>query len=122
MVDPPTGVGLLNHRATAQVEIRPSNSTIRVELIVSVRRNRIAEEKLRRDLPIITTEHAAGELEEKGFTDAIALDTWDSVFVTKGDHRLRITSMPGQHGPGIVDFALPPVMGSMSPYGLPGVK
>ncbi|HZH34020.1 MAG TPA: MBL fold metallo-hydrolase [Pyrinomonadaceae bacterium] len=27
--------------------------------------------------------------------------------------RLRITSMPGQHGPGIVDFALPPVMGSV---------
>jgi L-ascorbate metabolism protein UlaG (beta-lactamase superfamily) len=35
------------------------------------------------------------------------------VTVTKGQHRLRITSMPGQHGPGIVDFALPPVMGSM---------
>jgi L-ascorbate metabolism protein UlaG (beta-lactamase superfamily) len=75
--------------------------------------DRIAEEKLRHDLPIITTEHAAGELEEKGFTGAVALDTWDSVLVTKGQHRLRITSMPGQHGPGIVDFALPPVMGSM---------
>lgn len=75
--------------------------------------DRIAEEQLRKDLPIITTEHAAGELKEKGFTAAIPLDTWDSVVVEKGSSRIRISSMPGQHGPGIVDFALPPVMGSM---------
>ena len=75
--------------------------------------DQIVEEKLRKDLPIITTEHAAGELKEKGFTAAIALDTWDSIAVENGRNRVRITSMPGQHGPGIVDFALPPVMGSM---------
>ena len=75
--------------------------------------DQIVEEKLRRDLPIITTEHAAGELKEKGFTMPIALDTWDSITVENGRNRVRITSMPGQHGPGIVDFALPPVMGSM---------
>jgi L-ascorbate metabolism protein UlaG (beta-lactamase superfamily) len=75
--------------------------------------DRIAEEKLRKDLPIITTEHAADELKEKGFTAAVPLDTWDAVVVEKGSARIRITSMPGQHGPGIVDFALPPVMGSM---------
>ena len=75
--------------------------------------DQIVEEKLRKDLPIITTEHAVGELKEKGFTAGIALDTWDSVSVEAPSARLRITSMPGQHGPGIVDFALPPVMGSM---------
>ena len=75
--------------------------------------DRIVEEKLRKDLPIITTEHAAGELKDKNFTAPVALDTWDSVTVEKGDARVRITSMPGQHGPGIVDFALPPVMGSI---------
>ena len=75
--------------------------------------DRIAEEKLRKDLPIITTEHAADELKDKGFTAAVPLDTWDSVVVEKGNSRVRISSMPGQHGPGIVDFALPPVMGSM---------
>ena len=75
--------------------------------------DQIVEEKLRKNLPIITTEHAAGELKDKGFTNTIALDTWDAVAVEAGETRLRITSMPGQHGPGIVDFALPPVMGSM---------
>lgn len=75
--------------------------------------DQIVEEKLRRDLPIITTEHATSELKEKGFTAAVALDTWDSVNVEGPRARVRITSMPGQHGPGIVDFALPPVMGSM---------
>jgi len=75
--------------------------------------DQIVEERLQKDLPIITTEHAAGELGDKGFTAAQALDTWDSVLVTKGDSRVRITSMPGQHGPGPVDFFLPPVMGSM---------
>lgn len=75
--------------------------------------DQIVEEKLRKDLPIITTDHAAGELREKGFTQPIALDTWGSVTVEDGNTRVKITSMPGKHGPGIVDFALPPVMGSM---------
>jgi len=75
--------------------------------------DQIVEKKLRKDLPIITTQHAADELREKGFTAPIALDTWDSVTVEDGSTRVKITSMPGQHGPGIVDFALPPVMGSI---------
>lgn len=75
--------------------------------------DRIAEERLQKDLPIITTEHAAGELTDKGFTAPVALDTWDAVTVERGDTRVRITSMPGKHGPAIVDKFLPPVMGSM---------
>jgi len=79
--------------------------------------DRIAEERLRKDLPIITTEHAASELEEKGFTAAVALDTWDAVSVEKGDARVRLTSMPGKHGPSVTEFFLPPVMGSMLEFG-----
>lgn len=75
--------------------------------------DQIVEEKLRKDLPIITTEHAVEELKDKGFNAGIAVDTWESVTVEGPRARVRITSMPGQHGPGIVDFALPPVMGSM---------
>jgi L-ascorbate metabolism protein UlaG (beta-lactamase superfamily) len=75
--------------------------------------DQVVEEKLRKDLPIITTEHATAELRDKGFSEAVALDTWESIVVDKGEAQVRITSMPGQHGPGIVDFALPPVMGSM---------
>lgn len=79
--------------------------------------DRIAEERLRKDLPIITTEHAASELKDKGFTAAVALDTWDAVNVSKGDARARLTSMPGKHGPSVTEFFLPPVMGSMLEFG-----
>ena len=75
--------------------------------------DRVAEERLRKDVPIVTTEHAAGELKDKGFTAPVALDTWDSVTVEKGLARVRVTSMPGRHGPPVVEKFLPPVMGSM---------
>jgi L-ascorbate metabolism protein UlaG (beta-lactamase superfamily) len=75
--------------------------------------DRVAEERLQKDLPIITTEHAAGELSDKGFTAPIALDTWESVAVVKGGARIDVTSMPGRHGPPVVEKFLPPVMGSM---------
>src|SRR5215211_1775065 len=38
-------------------------------------------ERRRKYAPIGTTEHAAGELKEKGFTGTVSLDTWDSVIV-----------------------------------------
>jgi L-ascorbate metabolism protein UlaG (beta-lactamase superfamily) len=75
--------------------------------------DRVVEERLRKDVPIITTEHAAGELKGKGFTEAIALETWDAVSAEKNGARVRVTSMPGRHGPPIVEKFLPPVMGSM---------
>ncbi|HEX8709956.1 MAG TPA: MBL fold metallo-hydrolase [Pyrinomonadaceae bacterium] len=75
--------------------------------------DRVVEERLQKDLPIITTEHAVSEIKEKGFTAGIALDTWDSVTVSKGTASVRLTSMPGKHGPALVDKFLPPVMGSM---------
>src|ERR671917_1914982 len=43
--------------------------------------DRVAEERLRKDLPIITTEHAASELKDKSFTPPVALDTWQGVTV-----------------------------------------
>ena len=73
----------------------------------------IAEERLRKDLPIITTRHAAGELKDKGFTALTALDTWESATVQKGEAAARVTAMPGKHGPVMVEPFLPTVMGSM---------
>jgi L-ascorbate metabolism protein UlaG (beta-lactamase superfamily) len=75
--------------------------------------DRVAEERLRKDVPIVTTEHAASELKEKDFTAPVALDTWDSVAFEKNGSRVRVTSMPGRHGPPVVEKFLPPVMGSM---------
>src|SRR5919107_3481949 len=75
--------------------------------------DRIAEERLRKDVPIVTTEHAAGELKDKGFTATVALDTWDAFTAKKNGARVRVTSMAGRHGPPVVEKFLPPVMGSM---------
>lgn len=73
----------------------------------------LVEEKLDTELPIVTTHHAADKLADKGFHRTYPLDTWDTITISKGDVRLDITSMPGRHGPPIVEKALPPVMGSM---------
>jgi L-ascorbate metabolism protein UlaG (beta-lactamase superfamily) len=73
----------------------------------------IAEERLRKDLPIVTTAHAARTLRKRGFTETVALDTWQSVDVRKQGASVRISAMPGQHGPALVHRLLPPVMGSM---------
>jgi L-ascorbate metabolism protein UlaG (beta-lactamase superfamily) len=75
--------------------------------------DQVAEQKLQKDLPIISTEHAASELKNKGFTAPTALETWESAIVKKGETTVQITSLPGKHGPAIVDAFLPPVMGSM---------
>ena len=79
--------------------------------------DRVAEKELDRTLPIITTPHAAAYLEGKGFRPPEALDTWESVTVRKGEARLRVTAMPGTHGPGPLGKILPPVMGSMLEFG-----
>ena len=75
--------------------------------------DQIVERRLDKRLPIITTHHAAAKLRAKGFREARGMETWETFTVEKGDARLRITSMPGKHGPGAVNFLLPPVMGSM---------
>lgn len=73
----------------------------------------LVQEKLDRDLPIVTTPHAAEKLAEKGFREAYPIDTWETMTVSKGGVELDVTSMPGRHGPPVVEKALPPVMGSM---------
>src|SRR3954453_1691061 len=47
--------------------------------------DRLVQEKLDKDLPIVTTEHAAESLRAKGFRDLRPLDTWQSVSFIKGE-------------------------------------
>ncbi len=75
--------------------------------------DRVAERHLDKQVPIVTTPHAAKSLKKSGFAAPIAIKTWDSLTVKKGDTTLKITSMPGTHGPGIMGKILPPVMGSL---------
>ena len=79
--------------------------------------DRLVEQKLDKNLPIITTPHAADKLKNKGFKATRSLNTWETLTVTKGDSLLCVSSMPGRHGPGVLDALLPPVMGSMLEFG-----
>jgi L-ascorbate metabolism protein UlaG (beta-lactamase superfamily) len=75
--------------------------------------DKLVEERLPRHTPILTTCAAARTLRRRGFTSTYALRVWDHVTVRKGHVALRVTSMPGTHGPALVSAALPDVMGSM---------
>jgi L-ascorbate metabolism protein UlaG (beta-lactamase superfamily) len=79
--------------------------------------DQIAEERLDKDLFIISTAHATAELTARNFKNPVPVETWDTVTFKKGDAQVKITALPGQHGPGAVDFFLPPVMGSMLEFG-----
>ena len=75
--------------------------------------DRAVERRLDRALPIVTTPKAAQTLAKKGFYRTVALSTWQDVTIAKGTVRLRLTAMPGRHGPRLFSRLLPPVMGSM---------
>jgi L-ascorbate metabolism protein UlaG (beta-lactamase superfamily) len=75
--------------------------------------DRVATAQLPKNLPVVTTGHAAQKLGKVGFTQTHALKTWESFSATKGNIQLRITALPGRHGPGLLNALLPPVMGSL---------
>ena len=82
--------------------------------------DRIAAAGLPKDLPVVTTPHAAADLRGKGFTRSVGVKTWDSVVFEHALARVRLTSMPGRHGPPVVERLLPPVMGSLLEFAPPG--
>ncbi len=75
--------------------------------------DKLVQQKLDKAIPIITTGHAAKALKHMGFKHPYSLDTWQSAVIRKDGQQLRVTAMPGQHGPGIVSGVLPPVNGAM---------
>ena len=75
--------------------------------------DRVAEARLDKDLPVVTTRHAAETLAEKGFRRTYPMETWDEIRIRKGDAELTVTATPGTHAPGVLSKALPPVMGSV---------
>lgn len=77
----------------------------------------IAAQRLRKDLPIVTTPHASRGLRRQGFTATRPLATWEASSFTRGSAWLRITALPGRHGPPVVAKLLPPVMGSLLEWG-----
>lgn len=79
--------------------------------------DREAHRGLARDLPVITTPHAARRLRWRGFSRSVPLRTWQSHEIEQDGVQVRITSMPGRHAPRPIGRLLPPVMGSMLEFG-----
>jgi L-ascorbate metabolism protein UlaG (beta-lactamase superfamily) len=116
------GYGLRSTRRTSpalEIDQLPPLDLVLLSHLHEDHFDRVAERRLDRDLPIVTTRHAAVGLRRIGFHAARALDTWRTQTVAKGDVELRITAMPGKHGPGFLSALLPPVMGSMLEFATP---
>jgi L-ascorbate metabolism protein UlaG (beta-lactamase superfamily) len=79
--------------------------------------DKLVQEKLDKDIPIITTKSAAKKLKDIGFQRTYGLSTWDRIDVEKGEARLRITAAPGRHGKAGMQALLPSVMGSVLDFG-----
>ncbi|MEE1943145.1 MBL fold metallo-hydrolase [Streptomyces sp. TRM 70361] len=83
--------------------------------------DRVARRRLPRSLPVITTPHASRRLQGlHGFSRATGLPTWHDHVLLRGGSQVRVTALPGRHGPGPARFLLPPVMGSLLEFGDPG--
>jgi L-ascorbate metabolism protein UlaG (beta-lactamase superfamily) len=110
------GYGLTSERLTEpamEIEDLPKLDAVVLSHMHEDHFDRIAEERLDRTVPIVTTHHAAASLSASGFERPIPLNNWESVSFVRGDVTLTITSMPGRHGGPIMSKVLPEVMGSM---------
>lgn len=75
--------------------------------------DKVVQQRLARDTPIVTTRESSEKLERLGFTRRYPLSRWETLDVVKGDDIARITAMPGRHGPPVGAVLLPTVMGTM---------
>ena len=114
------GYGLTSVRRTnpaVEVEDLPPLDFVLLSHLHGDHFDRLAERKLNKATPIISTSHATSYLGKVGFTRTHALKIWETIELLKGGATLRLTAMPATHGPGPLGAVLPPVMGSMLDFG-----
>jgi L-ascorbate metabolism protein UlaG (beta-lactamase superfamily) len=110
------GYGLKSERLTSpaiDIDKLPAIDLIVLSHMHGDHFDHLVQQKLNRNIPIVTTTEAARELEEMGFKARHPLKPWESLSVKKGDGTLRISSMPARHGPPVMSAALPDTMGSV---------
>ncbi|WP_239098716.1 MBL fold metallo-hydrolase [Micromonospora qiuiae] len=110
------GYGLFSRRLTnpaTRIENLPDLDAVVLSHMHGDHFDRTARHGLPKSLPIITTPQAQRRLKRWGFAAADGLATWERRELHHGNERLSITSVPGHHGPGLLDRLLPAVMGSI---------
>ncbi len=75
--------------------------------------DRVATRSLPKETPVVTTPEGARCLDRRGFTATADLRPWQTHEITRGEDTLRVTSVPGVHGPALLEKLLPQVMGSV---------
>jgi L-ascorbate metabolism protein UlaG (beta-lactamase superfamily) len=119
------GYGLWTRRRTdpaLRIDELPTLDAVVLSHLHGDHFDRVARRGLPRDLPIVTTRHAERRLRWRGFRGAAGLRTWESHEWRRGRQLLRVTSVPGRHGPGVLDRLLPDVMGSILDLEEDGVR
>jgi L-ascorbate metabolism protein UlaG (beta-lactamase superfamily) len=111
----PLGFGMSTVRLTdpaMEIEDLPSLDAVVLSHYHGDHFDQVAEERLDRDLPIVTTGDAARQLQDKGFTATVPLQAWETHELSRPQATLRITSLPARHAPLAVDLIMPETMGS----------
>jgi L-ascorbate metabolism protein UlaG (beta-lactamase superfamily) len=75
--------------------------------------DQLAEERLDRGVPIVTTPEASKMLQARGFGQTVPLETWSRHEIHGPAGIVRVTALPGRHAPKPLDVPLPDVMGSL---------
>jgi L-ascorbate metabolism protein UlaG (beta-lactamase superfamily) len=110
------GYGLSSRRQTEpamQPEDLPDLDAVVLSHLHGDHFDRVARDRLDRALPIVTTKEAARRLRRWGFGRATPLTRWETHELVRYGERLRVTAVPGIHGPGPVARLLPPVIGTV---------
>jgi L-ascorbate metabolism protein UlaG (beta-lactamase superfamily) len=113
------GQGLVSRRRTepaVQPDELPPLTAVVLSHLHGDHFDRIASRKLPRDLPVLTTAHAATRLHKRGFRASEPLTVWSTRTFTEDGARLDVTAVPARHAPGPLAKVLPPVMGSVLEY------
>ena len=106
------GKGLFSKRLTEpslQPEDLPPLDGVLLSHLHGDHFDRIARDRLSRDVPVLTTPAASRKLGTWGFGGAHGMSTWETT--TLGD--VSVTAVPGRHAPGPLQRAFPPVMGTV---------
>jgi L-ascorbate metabolism protein UlaG (beta-lactamase superfamily) len=116
------GYGLFSKRRTdpaLEIEQLPPLDAVVLSHLHGDHFDRVAKARLPRSVPVVTTLAAERQLRRWGFGAAEGLRWWASTEMRRGGYRLRITSVPAQHGPAVAHYLMPPTMGSVLEFTVP---
>jgi L-ascorbate metabolism protein UlaG (beta-lactamase superfamily) len=111
----PLGYGLTTTRLTdpaMEIDDLPPLDLVLLSHFHADHFDRLAEERLDRAVPILTTPDAAEQLDDRGFRRPVPLETWESYRKSGPEGHVKVTALPGKHAPAMLAVALPEVMGS----------